>query len=1100
MSKSRLRAYQEDEFSFKKKDAPAAKEASSVPVKQHKVKDNKAQRDEFSFQSSLFKNKKVFAILAVILLLAVAFSTSWYIRTRTLDLPQTEDWAKTNVYDFYKDNVRQQVNKQYPNLPSASKEEIVNNEFDKFYAANKATVDGSVREVRTMIKKNFQDDSGQTYILNIDSFYFLRTARNIVEKGTFYDKLVNGVPIDDHMAAPKGIPADDDLHSRSAAYLFMFVRLFNPDATLPHVAFFVPVLVASLCVIPIFFIVRKKVGNFAGFFAALLFAVHPVFLGRSMGGDFDNDVQNIFFPLIITWLFLEMIETKSYKKKFIFASLMGLFTGIFSFAWKGGWWYIFDFVLGVFGMYIAYMVIKDVARVAVKKNILNVSPTWTRLIIFFGPILFGGILFLLVNVAGIVFFVLYALGILAYFIMMFVRIIKAKVSGKEARYESLLTAVIVLLIYFLATGVFVSLFSSFSLFWSGISSPLRIASIQQAANINYWPNVYTTVAELNTSDFSGVISNISNFGGVTSKLSIFFIIAVMGIILCLVKEKPNWKDYALIIFSIVFYAVITRPQFLTIPKLTYLTLFALPIAIGLFLLLEDETVDIQFAIFLIVWFVATIYAGTKGVRFIHLLVPAFAVAVGITIGKVHRSVSELLRKELNVNKLVVQVCIGVILLLLLISPIRAASSISKGNVPIFDRAWYNAMDAVNRDSKADAIINSWWDFGHFFKYQADRSVTFDGAVQNSPPAHWIGKTLSTDDARMAVGILSMLDCSLHDAFLYLSAGADDTIKTIDTLNEIIVLPMDEADALLEKKGFGEEFRKGLLEKTHCAPPEDYFVTSGDMVGKAGVWAHFGNWDFKKAYIYNNIRGMSRENAVSFLKEKLGLSDEQAENFYMQVISLTTDREANSWISPWPGYVTSNAVPCERVNKTVVCRANLGISQNAQTTTVIEKVIVNLEDMENSSLVITVFDKTMTQRLAQSFERPRDFVITGEDDFITVPFPNATFPYDVVVDTYKLRMIIADPLLSKSTFTKLFYFDGIYMPHFDKLFEERSQTQGNVIVWKVDWDGKTGSDLEKAKAGWGIVPAEKPKVEEPVEEINVTYIGNRTEEIINASDG
>jgi asparagine N-glycosylation enzyme membrane subunit Stt3 len=826
-----------------------------------------------------------------------------------------------------------------------------------------------------------------------------------------------------------------------------------------------------------------------------------------MGGDFDNDVQNVFFPLIITWLLLEMIETKSNKKKFIFSSLMGLFTGIFAFAWKGGWWYIFDFVLGVFGLYIAYMVIKDISSHAVKRNLLKTSPFWTRMAIFFGPIVLGIVLLLLLRTAGFVFFGLYALCLFVYFLIMVVRIIRAKMSGKEARHESLLTALIVLAIYLVVSAIFVSIFIGSNMLWSGLLSPLRIASIQQAAKADYWPNVYTTVAELNTSDFSGVISNISFFGGLTNKFNIFFIIAVMGVILCLVKEKPNWKDYSLIIFSILFYTVITRPQFLTLPKLTYLALFVIPIAIGLFLLLEDETVDIQFAIFLILWFVATIYAGTKGVRFIHLLVPAFSVAVGITIGKVFKSVSGLLHKELNVNKLVVQVCVGIILLLLLINPVRSANSLSKGNVPIFDRAWYNAMDAVKADSKPDAIINSWWDFGHFFKYQADRGVTFDGAVQNSPPAHWVGKALSTDDEDSAVGILRMLDCTWNDAYYYLYNETDDSLRSISLVNEVIVRSKEDALSFLDDENISRAMALGLVEKTHCSPPEDYFVTSGDMVGKAGVWAHFGNWDFKKAYIYNSVRGKSRENAISFLKENLGLSEEEADNYYMQVISLTTDREANSWISPWPGYVTTNTVPCQKVNATVLCTLNMGIGQNAQTTTVIEKVIVNLDDMENSSLVVTVFDKTLQQRLAQSFERPRNFLITGEDGFIAVPFPNATFPYDVVVDTYKMRVLIADPLLSRSTFTKLFYFDGIYMTHFDKLFEERSQTQGNVIVWKVDWDGKTPAELEKLKASWGIVPAEKPEpvnedtgnVTEDIKENVTGELLNDTEEIVNATE-
>ncbi|MFH1917271.1 MAG: STT3 domain-containing protein [Nanoarchaeota archaeon] len=1084
MSKSRLRRVEEDDFAFTKK----RDEVKSVSRPESKSESRQVSRgDDFSFNfKGIFQNKKLFAIISIILLIAVAFGTSWYIRTRTLELPQTRNWAENNVFSFYKESIRQKVDQTYPNLPQASKDELVNKEFNTFYQANKANIDTNIDEVQRMIKQNFQDDSGMTYILNIDSFFFLRKARNMVEKGTYYDVLKEGVPFDDHMKAPNGLPAENDLHSASAAYLFFLVRIFNPDVSLPHVAFFIPVLLASLLVIPVFFIVRKKAGNFAGFFAALLFAIHPVFLGRTMGGDFDNDVQNVFFPLIITWLLLEMIETKSVRKKYILTTVMGVLTGVFSFAWKGGWWYMFDFVLGVFAVYIWYKLIKQIAAIAARKKIFGLSAGWARGLVFFGPLALGGIIFLLYSLAGIIFFGLYALCIFVYMLMTIIPDVLKKMQKKTLRHDQVFVALIVLIVYFIISGIFVSLFTNTAVFTTGILAPVRITALQQAANVDYWPNVYTTVAELNTTNFSGVISNIGIFGGLSSKVPFFFLIAIMGVILGLTREKMGWREYFLLSFSLIFYFIMTRQSVLSLPKFTYLLLFVIPIGIGLYFLLEDETVDVQFAIFLILWFVATIYAGTKGVRFIHLLVPAFAVAVGFTIGKVYNGLSNIITKELHINKLISKTCIAIFILLLLISPLKAADNIATNHVPIFDRAWYNAMDAVREDSKPDAIINSWWDFGHFFKYVADRGVTFDGAVQNSPPAHLIGKTLATDNQDVAVGLLRMLDCDQNQAFYTLSDAMGGTLPAISLMNQIIVVDKASAEKLLVDAKLSQDVVASVLEKTHCSPPEDYFVTSGDMIGKAGVWGHFGYWNFTRAYIYNNVRGKSRDKALSFLKTEFGMADDEAEQVYLDVIGLVSDQSVNSWISPWPGYVTQNALPCERKNTTVECRVNLGIGQSQQVTTVLELAIIDLENLENSSIQITAFDKTLTQRLATQIEKPKNFVITGKDGFITIPFDNGTFPYDIVVDTYNLRLVIADPLLSKSTFTKLFYLNGMYMDHFDKRFEERSQTQGNVIVWKVDWDGKSGAELEAMRKKWGIVEQEVVPVpdEEVVEDESV----------------
>ena len=58
--------------------------------------------------------------------------------------------------------------------------------------------------------------------------------------------------------------------------------------------------------------------------------------------------------------------------------------------------------------------------------------------------------------------------------------------------------------------------------------------------------------------------------------------------------------------------------------------------LGVFLTLfaKDRSgkIDIKYSILMIIWLVATTYANLKGVRFGLLLVPAFAVGVGLCLG------------------------------------------------------------------------------------------------------------------------------------------------------------------------------------------------------------------------------------------------------------------------------------------------------------------------------------------------------------------------------------------------------------------------------------------------------------------------------------
>src|SRR3989338_9936500 len=90
--------------------------------------------------------------------------------------------------------------------------------------------------------------------------------------------------------------------------------------------------------------------------------------------------------------------------------------------------------------------------------------------------------------------------------------------------------------------------------------------------------------------------------------------------------------------------------------------------------------------------------------------------------------------------------------------IQQSENIVRNDVPLINDAWYKALTRINENSQEDAIITSWWDFGHHFKVIADRAVTFDGTTQSTPQAHWVGRLLSTSSEKEAIGILRMLNC------------------------------------------------------------------------------------------------------------------------------------------------------------------------------------------------------------------------------------------------------------------------------------------------------------------------------------------------------
>ena len=299
-------------------------------------------------------NKKV--IVPVILIIICIFF-SIYLRIQPAYMPITDSWAQNAVYNQVQSNIKTQISQQYPNLPEANKDSLVNQEFQKVLKEQKTPIQQQIGATSAYFKTHFEDDKGQAYLTGIDPDYWMRHTQNILKNGHPGDELRDGKPYDAYMYAPLGRPVPPDmLHAYFQAYLYRFLHFFNRNLELMAVIFYVPILLCALNIIPAFFIGRRLGGNFAGFIAAFIVGIHPAVLARTIGGFSDTDPYTLLLPLLITWTFLEAFEAKSRIKMSIYSAIAGFFVGLFSFAW-GGWFYIFDFILAASVFYLVYYVI-----------------------------------------------------------------------------------------------------------------------------------------------------------------------------------------------------------------------------------------------------------------------------------------------------------------------------------------------------------------------------------------------------------------------------------------------------------------------------------------------------------------------------------------------------------------------------------------------------------------------------------------------------------------------------------------------------------------------------------------------------------------------
>jgi len=929
----------------------------------------------------LFKKKHT-KYYAMILFLLLPIILSIFLRVQPAYLPKTDEWARTSIYNNIKANIRSQVTSQYPNLPQSNIDGIVNDEFRNVLAAGTLNVNGQDLNIEEVIRQNsdflkdkFQNEHGQTYLLAIDPYYYYRHTSNAVENGHTGDLVDDNGRYHDTKVlagAPMGKGDTQKINNLHVYFQQLFVkifRMFKPGADVMSVVFFTPVIIGTLAVIPAFFIARKIGGNIAGFFSGMIVAIHPAFLTRTAGGFSDTDAYNVLFPLIVFWFIIEAWDTKDLKKSLIFSSLAGLSVGFFAFAWSG-WYFMFNFVLLAGIIMIGYHFIRNIKTIMRDWNFFKV-PEVKRLSISF-------------------------------------------------------------VIFFISSAIFVILFKSRQIFFNFIKYTVGFTRIKEVGTIKVWPNVYTTVAELNPANLSTTLSQISQ----GSKLWLF--IGLLGLMLPLVEIKEKRKRTLLfVVGTVVWYLVVILLQKSGITNhLLFGFLISLPLLIWvLWSFHTNEKLDIKYSLVLAIWFVATIYASSNGVRFILLLVPAFAVSAGIAIGIIIRSTSDMIAGGLNINKRLAQVVLFALFISLLFFPnnmVKAARLTVENEVPSMNDDWYNTLTKIKTESEPDAIINSWWDFGHWFAAIADRAVTLDGGRQNSPQAHWLGKLMLTWDEQESVGILRYLDCGANSGFDTLfQYQNNDSLATINIVYEMLVESKDEARDTLKENGLTDSQANEVLQYTHCNPPENYFITSEDMVGKSGVWAHFGSWDFRRAVMYNSVIGKTETEGTKLLKDKFGLNDTRARNTYRDIQKANADQ----WIAPWPSYAGQTS--CTVADQIVRCQNGV------------------VFDLETEEATIPT-DQGVQYPKAVAYIKDGEFRVKEYTENVLV-LPQIGRPLGVALipsgNTY--RALIMDADLTASMFTRLFYYDNMDggLKHFEKFHQVTDVTGQKIVVWKVDWEGK-----------------------------------------------
>jgi dolichyl-diphosphooligosaccharide--protein glycosyltransferase len=903
---------------------------------QHTTREKKQQSTKEKIKK-VITNEKV--IVVTFLLIAIFLGT--FFRLYPATLPGTTDWAEDTYYNQVRQSIEQQVQNQYPNLPAEQRNQFVQERFEQELATNAATIQPQIDSTAAYFKSQLQNENGQTYLLAIDPYVAHSYAKNYINNGHPGTTITDGKP---NMELRDGRePRFETMRPHAWAMVqFHKATSWFTGWNLQRSIFFFPVIIIGLAIVCAFFVARRIAGNLAGLVAGIALGLNGALLRRTPAGFSDTDAYIIFFPLLVVWLFAESIYASTKWKKYLYVGLSGAAVSVFMLFWDTGW-HIGTLILGALAVRFIYLLIIDFKTLKHQPKKFFLSKP--------GELIMMGVTFLL-------------------------------------------SSAVVSQIIGWTTGTAHTALRTLSQVTLG---PLSALSIKDVAGANIWPNVLTTVAELNPGSWPQVIGSIG--GG------LFFFLGALGAIL------------------------------------------------AIFPLTKKGDLRIHYIALLVFWFGGLTFAGILASRFIALLAAPFAVALGAFFGMLWILAK---RIELKDVKIGVQVVLIIIVAVMFIAPIQAADDIGKSEIPSMNDGWHTSLTEIGADTE-DGIITSWWDFGHWFVNVAEERVTFDGGDQGQR-IYWVGKLLSTSDAKENTAILRMLNCGQNVGYERILEATGNNYASVQLINEIIMQEREQAQATLLENGLSSAEVEGVLEKTHCANEkllDQYVIASEDMVAKGNVWAHFGTWDFDRAFIYNTVRNQPYDQALQTMEDVLGITDEEeAARLYFEANNLGDSRAVDTWISPWPGYVMQNTAGCTNNGDNITCSIGLSVQQQQNINVVIDGLFVDKQTVENSYLVIGTYQGT--NRVGEEVLIPQKLTIWNEEstEWETTTLAQGTFPYEFIVGpdgNGVYRTLAGEDAIADSAFSKMFFFDGTGLDDYTK-FSDRTTFDGQrIIVYKVNLD-------------------------------------------------
>lgn len=515
--------------------------------------------------------------------------------------------------------------------------------------------------------------------------------------------------------------------------------------------------------------------------------------------------------------------------------------------------------------------------------------------------------------------------------------------------------------------------------WSMVVSHLNLSD---AASASIWPNTYFTVGELKKGDITNITR--AMHGGW------MFMLGLFSMALVYLREKRSEK------------ADLVVPLILT--------------------------------------FLLMFYASLKGVRFTLFLVTPLAIflAEGFVVGynfwmsKIHIS-----RKLIRYPSLI---CLGFVIAFFSQSVITNSFALVSTIYPLIDDGFYNSLSYLKENTPKNSTINSWWDFGDWYKTVADRAVIFDGQSQRTANAFWMANIIYSQDDKMIENTLRMLNNSNYKLFDFVNQYIKDDFRCIAVLEKVLSSDTAKARLVLKNAGLSNRVIEKVINDVFVAVPAPaYFIVDKTMFPKTPQISFLGNWDYTKLYIKRNFT-QPREELFKNVKEMFEIESDEFDRLYADLAYSESKAENNEVLSERYQFL-GGLVKGKEEGGNIYFDNGLVIDLKSKTAKLhipglgfkVPKFLVVYDGQ-----TINSYDLNKTSSLTDNELWQRGGVIVCKDE-------------DEVWQT----IAVTDLNLAMSMFVRLYLMDGHGLDQFKFFYQD---DDAGIKVYEIDWSYKKDISL------------------------------------------